>query len=442
MQNSNKNFHPIGMYILALTEVFERLSFFTLIFLLVLYVSSPTSENGLGWSKADALTLSGLFMLAAYIFPIIGSLLADKYLGHYRSILLGGGVILLGHIFMFFSENITFLYLALFFIALGTAFFKPCIPVLIGNLYKWNDPRRESGYCWYYCGINIGIMFAGITSGLLLQKFGYHVALSSAGFGMVLGILVFILGRKHLVLSQTHEADLRKGSGDLSLLQLKALSILLLSLCFFCLWAIIYNLCTTGTLSLFIEHNTHKVVFNYDIPVAFFSALQGLTIIVATPFITSFLAKRSAKNKYPHFFSQMNFALLVCTVSLIYFTILTLKFNKILYLPKPFYSYEIAFFLFIFTLSEAIINPIMMSAISLIAPEKLKSFFQSIYLACYGIAAFIAAKIGAYALENPFKIYLWVTVFVLFSTLFYFLIKRKMIHIVDKAMLEKNSCQF
>lgn len=431
--------HPKGMYVLALTEVFERLSFYTLSFLLVLYASSPVSEHGLGWSKAEALTLGGLYTLAAYIFPIFGSLIADKFLGHFRSILLGGTIIMFGHFCMLFSANIIFLYIALFLIATGTAFFKPCIPALLGNLYKWNDKRRESGYCWYYCGINLGIMLAGVIGGLLLQEYGYHIALTSAGFGMALGIMIFYFGKKHLVFNSSKNINLKFQKEKISQVQNKALYMLIISIVFFSFWAVIYNLSASGTLSLFIEHHTQKTVFNYNIPVTFFSALEGLTIMVATPIITYYLSRRALKNKYPHFFSQMNFALFLCACALLYFTLLTLKFDVPAFMPKPLQYYEVALFLIIFSVSETIINPVIMSAISIIAPQNYKSFFQSIYLSCYGITGLIAAKIGSYAIEKPFYIYLFITIFMFCAALLYYIVKPKMIDLVEAAHREKKT---
>ncbi len=429
--------HPKGMYVLAFTEIFERLSFFTLSFLLVLYASAPLAEKGLGWSKAEALTLGGIYTMAVYIFPIIGSLIADKFLGHFKAVILGGFIIMLGHFFMLFSANTAFLYLALFLVASGTAFFKPCIPALLGNLYTWNDPRRESGYSWYYCGISLGIMLAGIIGGVLLRKYGYHIALTSAGFGMAIGMLIFYFGRSHLVLSNPKNTTKKVNTNSITNNQKSSIIVLIISLIFFTFWTIIYNLCASGTVSLFVENYTQKNILNYEIPVTFFSSLEGLTILVSTPFITYFLANRSRKNKYPHFFSQMSFAMLLCAISLIYFSLLALKFDNILNLPKPFQYYEVAFFIIIFSVSETIINPVMMSTISIIAPQKYKSFFQSIYLASFGITGILAAKIGSYTFDKPFRTFLLVSIFIFLIAIIYYLVKSKMINIVNLLEEEK-----
>ena len=147
---------PKGMYVLAFTEVFERFSYYTLAFLLVLYASSSHDKGGLGWSNEKALELVGIYTLAAYTLPILGSYLADDYIGKGKAVIFGGITIILGHFFMLFSKNESIFYLALFCVALGTGFFKPCMPSLLGDLYKTNDNRRESGFSWYYLGINIG----------------------------------------------------------------------------------------------------------------------------------------------------------------------------------------------------------------------------------------------------------------------------------------------
>ena len=431
--------HPKGMYVLAFTEIFERLSFFTLSFLLVLYASAPLEENGLGWSKSEALTLGGIYTMAVYIFPIIGSFIADRFLGHFRAVIIGGFIIMLGHFFMLFSANTSFLYLALFLVASGTAFFKPCIPALLGSLYSWNDPRRESGYSWYYCGISLGILLAGVIGGLLLQKYGYHIALTSAGFGMAIGMFIFYMGRKYLVLSKSNCIAKKIKPIQISKKQKNSVIVLVISLVFFAFWTLIYNLSASGTISLFVENYTQKNIFNYEIPVTFFSSLEGLTILISTPFITYFLAYRSRKNKYPNFFSQMSFAMLLCTISLIYFTLLTLKFDNILNFPKPFTYYEIAFFIILFSISETIINPVMMSTISIIAPQKYKSFFQSIYLASFGLTGILAAKIGSYSFDKPFLTFLFVSIFITLITIIYYLVKSKMIHTVNLLELEQTS---
>ena len=436
---TSKTKQPKGMYVLAFTEIFERFSYYTLAFLLVLYASAPLQNDGLGWSNEKSLALVGIYTMAAYTLPIIGSFIADRFIGKGKSVIFGGCVIIFGHFFMLFSKNESIFYLALFCVALGTAFFKPCMPSLLGDLYKPNDTRRESGFSWYYFGINIGAMLAGISSGLLTQKFGYQIALSSAGIGMVFGMFVFIFGRKYLVLEFVKRS---KKSQDphkkhMTKVQIRALKCLLIAFIFFAIWTTVYNIAISGTLTLYIEKFTNKNFLGYEIPTTFFMSLESFTIILATPIITFILAKLALKNKYPHFFSQMNLAVIISAIGLFYFTYLSYIGLGVQEGTKPFQYYELILFIVLLSVSETIISPVMMSAISLIAPLKYKSLFQSFYLATFGLTGLLAAKIGALSLHSPFETFLIVSIVIFVGGVVYYFVKPKMIKIANEAAKEQ-----
>ncbi|KAB8036482.1 MFS transporter [Silvanigrella paludirubra] len=436
---TTKTKQPKGMYILAFTEIFERFSYYTLSFLLVLYASAPLYGGGLGWSNEKALGLVGIYTMTAYTLPILGSFIADRFIGKGKSVILGGCIIILGHFFMLFSKNESIFYLALFCVALGTSFFKPCMPSLLGDLYKANDTRRESGFSWYYFGINIGAMIAGVSSGLLTQKFGYQVALSSAGVGMVIGMVVFILGKKHLVLEFDRKSKkvVDPNKKPISKVQMKALYSLIIAFVFFALWTTVYNIAISGTLTLYIEKFTNKTVFNVDIPTTFFMSLESLTIILFTPIITFVLTKLATKNKYPHFFTQMNLAVFIAAASVFYFTYLAHIGHGIEEGVKPFQYYQFILFIVLLSISETIISPVMMSAISIMAPLKYKSLFQAFYLATFGLTGLLAAKIGALSLKSPFETFLIVSIVILVGAIVYYFVKPKMIKTANEAAKEQ-----
>jgi POT family proton-dependent oligopeptide transporter len=434
-----KTKQPKGLYILAFTEIFERFSYYTLSYLLVLYATAPLYGGGLGWSNEKALGLAGIYTMVSYTLPILGSFIADRYIGKGRSVILGGCIIIFGHFFMLFSKNESIFYLALFCIALGTSFFKPCMPSLLGDLYKSNDTRRESGFSWYYFGINIGAMIAGVSSGLFAQKFGYHVALSSAGVGMVMSMVVFNLGKKHLVLGFDRKSKkaLDPNKNPVSKVQIKALYSLIIAFAFFAIWATVYNIALSGTLILYIEKYTNKTIFNVDIPSTFFMSLESLTIILFTPIITFILAKLALKNKYPHFFTQMNLAVFIAAISVFYFAYLANISYGIKEGLKPFQYYQFIIFIILLSISETIISPVMMSAISIIAPMKYKSLFQSFYLATFGLTALLAVKIGVLSLQSPFETFLIMSFVILVGAVVYYFVKQKMIKIANEAAKEQ-----
>lgn len=426
---------PKGMYILAFTEIFERFSYYTLAFLLVLFASASPTAGGLGWSNEKALELVGLYTLGAYTLPILGSYLADEYIGKGKAVIFGGITIIVGHFFMLFSKNESMFYLALFCIAFGTGFFKPCMPSLLGDLYKANDTRRESGFSWYYLGINIGAMIAGISGGILSKEFGYQVALASAGIGMLFGMIIFVLGRKHLVLEFTKKAKRLKDTPKKSMtkIQKRALGCLVLAFGFFAIWTTVYNIAVSGTLSLYIEKFTNRTVFAFEVPTTFFMSLESLTIIVVTPIMTYILAKLALKKKYPHFFTQMNFAVFIAVIAIGYFTYLSYLAKDLGGEVKPFEYYQIMLFIVLLSISELIISPVMMSTISVMAPLRYKSLFQAFYLATFGVTGLIAAKIGGISLKSPFETFLVVSIVILVSAVLYLIVRPKMIKISNEA---------
>lgn len=422
---------PKGMIVLASTEIFERLSFATLSFLLVLYAAAPVSEQGLGWTKSQALTLSGVYAFCAYTFGVFGSYIADHYFGQNKSISIGGFIIICGHFMMYFSSNTIVLFLSLFMVSAGTGLLKPCMPALLGNLYQNQDKRREAGFSWYYCGVNFGVMLAGITSGFLLNHFGYHVALASAGVGMTFGMCIYFAGKKFLKFSDlkkiTAQLEMHQTTKEEKSQQKNSIYALGIAFIFFTLWTIIYHIAFSGTIILFVENNTFRQLFDFKIPSTFFSSLGSLTILIMTPIITTFLRKKATQNKYPHFFSQLSFGLFFSTLSLFYFTFLTLNFNPLKTDGYYFMHYQIALFFVLVAASEAILSPVMMSAISVIAPKKYKSFFQSFFLVSFGITGIFAAKIGSYALKFPFEVFLTLSISMFILSILFYMIKNFLI---------------
>ena len=438
--------HPRGMYVLAFTELFERLSYYTLSFLLVLFASDTVAHGGLGWSKENALAITSAYTFAAFTLPIIGGFLADTYLGAYRSALIGGVLIIVGQVTMFFAdaEHLPYFYLALFSVALGTAFFKPCLPSMLGQLYPRQAKNREAGFSYYYMGINLGAMVAGISSGLLLQRFGYRIALSSAALGMALGLSVFVAGRRHLIAQFGTEPEKAtkyskaKNSANLAN-QSKALRYLCLSYLFVACWALVYNLAISGTLTLYIENYTQKTVLGYDIPTTFFQSLESVGILLAAP-ILIFLYRFLGEKRSPHFFTQMNFAVLLSTFALSFLTYMSFKVSSVNLGTSthftPFMWYQMAILILIVSVSEVMISPVMMSAISVLAPEKSKTTFQSFYMLVIGVTGLLAGKIGAFSLSQPFKTFFYVTLVAALIAAFYAFIRKSMVRVALQATKE------
>ncbi|RPD97524.1 MFS transporter [Aureibaculum marinum] len=191
--------HPVGLYVLFFTEMWERFSYYGMRAILVLYmISSATGSNpGLGWSNSDALALYGWYTMLVYLMSIPGGILADKYVGQKKAVLYGGLVLVAGHSILAITAPWAF-FTGLALIVIGVGGLKPNISTMVGGLYPPKDERRDSGFTIFYIGINVGAFLAAIIVGYVGEEIGWHYGFGLAGIGMLLGQIVYMAGQKFL----------------------------------------------------------------------------------------------------------------------------------------------------------------------------------------------------------------------------------------------------
>jgi POT family proton-dependent oligopeptide transporter len=181
---------PRGLTILCLTEMWEIFSYYGMRALLVYYM---TKQMLIGQEKASF--IYGAYTATAYFTPIFGGMIADRWLGKRRAVIIGGSIMAAGHFMMTFEP---LFYFALATIALGNGLFLPSLPSQIDGLYRPDDPRRGWAYNVYYVGINIGGFLAPLICGTLGEFYGWHWGFGAAGVGMLAGLIVYIRGGKYL----------------------------------------------------------------------------------------------------------------------------------------------------------------------------------------------------------------------------------------------------
>jgi len=188
--------HPIGLKTLFLTEMWERMSYYGMRALLVLYMTGALTgfNPGLGWSSLEAQAIYGVYVGMVYFMVIPGGWLADNILGHQKAVLYGAIIIALGHFTLALPLQQTF-FLGLIFVVLGTGLLKGNISSIVGKLYKDEDDRRESGYTIFYMAINIGSTLGFLVCSYLGEKIGWHWGFGAAGFGMAFGVIQFVRSR-------------------------------------------------------------------------------------------------------------------------------------------------------------------------------------------------------------------------------------------------------
>jgi POT family proton-dependent oligopeptide transporter len=198
--------HPIGLFILFLTEMWERFSYYGMRAILVLYLVAETGGDnpGMGWTNDSALALYGWYTMFVYVASIPGGLIADKLLGQRKSVFVGGMLLVAGHTVLAI-ETLWAFYLGLLLIVLGVGMLKPNISTMVGGLYPKNEQdRRDMGFYIFYIGINVGAAVAALLVGYVGENIGWHYGFGLAGIGMALGQLTYWWGQKYL----THVGNL------------------------------------------------------------------------------------------------------------------------------------------------------------------------------------------------------------------------------------------
>lgn len=205
--------HPKGLWYLFGTEMWERFGYYLMLGIFALYMMDGWNNGGMGFDPGKKSDIYGTYLGLVYLTPFIGGLLADRILGYRKSIIMGGLMMASGYFLLSVHDNTTF-YLGLFFIILGNGFFKPNISTLVGNLYSTEElkHKKDSGYNIFYMGINIGAFVCNFVAAYMRINFGWNFAFIAAGVGMLIGVVVFLIGTKHIkhvdVIKPVKEGDM------------------------------------------------------------------------------------------------------------------------------------------------------------------------------------------------------------------------------------------
>jgi POT family proton-dependent oligopeptide transporter len=184
--------HPRGLSTLFFTETWERFSYYGMRGFLILYM-----VKALGFTDQHAAAVYGNYVSSVWLAAIAGGVVADRWLGQYRSVLVGGIIIALGHFTLAFHA-LPFFYAGLSLIVIGTGLLKPNASTLVGSLYEQGDERRDAGFSIFYMGINIGALLGPIVAGRIAEGIDWHLGFACAGVGMTLGLIQYVVGRKRL----------------------------------------------------------------------------------------------------------------------------------------------------------------------------------------------------------------------------------------------------
>ena len=190
--------HPKALPFLFLSEMWERFGYYLMIGIFTLYLKDV--KDGFAMTEKEASDLYGTFIALVFLTPFVGGLIADRYLGYRKSIVIGGLLMGVGYLLMG-VHNLTILYVAMTLVIVGNGFFKPNISTLLGNFYSQEayKDKKDEGYNIFYMGINVGAFICNFFGAALQILLGWQYAFMAAGIGMFIGVIVFLLGTKHYV---------------------------------------------------------------------------------------------------------------------------------------------------------------------------------------------------------------------------------------------------
>ena len=398
--------HPRGLATLFFTEMWERFSYYGMRALLLPFMVGATALPGLGFDVKHASSIYGWYVFSVYATALIGGVIADKWLGHYRTVFVGGCIIALGHFSMVF-HNISFFYGGLVMIALGTGLLKPNASTLVGTLYRKDDPRRDSGFSLFYSGINIGAFFGPIIVGWLVFKYSnWHYGFAAAGVGMVVGLIQYSFGRKYLVPAEpeARKVEEQPKAANPPLTRTDWMKISVIGILFiFCVifWAGYEQAGTT--LNLFADRATRTTVFGWAYPFTWLQSVAPFCVWAFAPMF-AWLWLNMGKHEPS---SPAKFMLGLVFLSVSYVLILQAAhiFESTNQRVSPMW---LVILYLLQTFGEICLYPTGMSMVTKLSPPHLVSILMGFFFLALAVGNKLAGYVAGFLQDRPFSQVFWI----------------------------------
>jgi len=437
--------HPVGLYILFFTEMWERFSYYGMRALFVLYLTSKTvDENpGLGWSSGEALALYGWYTMLVYVASIPGGWIADKILGQKKSVLVGGILLVIGHSILAIEQMWAW-YTGLGLIIAGVGMLKPNISSMVGGLYKKGDIRRDKGFTIFYIGINIGAFLAGIIVGYVGEVHGWHYGFGIAGIGMTLGLIQFLWGQKYLVNvgnflgASENVSDKEMMNKPLAKEEKDRVVVLLISfLLVIVFWGAFEQ--AGGLMNLYASGKTDRMLFGWEVPASWFQSLNSMFIIFLGTTIALYWANRKLKGKVSTSLFKMIIGLIIMGLGFFFMTAASMEFNS----NGSSAMYWLVLAYLFHTIGELCISPVALSFITKLAPVKYGALMMGVYFAMTGFGNKLAGLLGEWAeSQGELSIFTGIAVFSIVFGLIVIVFRKKLevlTHGVEESERELKS---
>jgi POT family proton-dependent oligopeptide transporter len=394
--------HPVGLYILFFTEMWERFSYYGMRAILVLYLVAQTkAENGgLGWTNVEALSLYGTYTMLVYVMSIPGGWIADKFLGQKKSVLYGGLLLVAGHSILAVEQMWAF-YTGLGLIIAGVGMLKPNISTMVGGLYKQGDIRRDKGFTIFYIGINVGAFLSSLIVGTVGEVYGWHYGFGLAGIGMALGLIQYMLGQKYLkhvgnfLGASTNETDKEALKKPLTKIEKDRVVVLFISfLLVIVFWGAFEQ--AGGLMNIYASEKTNRLLsfslpfIGNEIPASWFQSLNAMFIIFLGTSVAAYWAARKLKGKLSTSLFKMILGLIIMGTGFFFMSAAAGQYES----NGSSAMYWLVLAYLFHTVGELCISPVALSYITKLAPVKYASLMMGVYFAMTGIGNKLAGVLG------------------------------------------------
>ena len=395
--------HPRGLSVCFFTEMWERFSFYGLRALLVLYMTASVANGGLAFSAEQASSIVGWYGFGVYAAAIPGGWIADRWLGQYRSVFVGGCIIALGHFSMEIPTVTTF-FLGLWLIVIGTGLLKPNISTMVGSLYDKDDARRDAGFSIFYMGINLGAFIAPFIVGTLGQRVDWHVGFGCAGVGMVLGLIQYVAGRRRLAPALARLGQTEKRAAPPSSTEpwwrftreewgrIGAIAVLFVFSSIF--WGAFEQ--AASSLNLFADRLTNNRIFGLEFPSTWYQSLNSMFMIFGLAPLLAWLWIRLGPRQPS---SPVKFALGLLFVGLGFLLIVpAARMAQQGMLVSPLWLVGLYF---LHTIGELCLSPVGLSIVTKLAPQRIVGSMMGVWFLSIAMGNKLAGWAGGFFERMP-----------------------------------------
>lgn len=420
--------HPVGLYVLFFTEMWERFSYYGMRAILVLYLVTQTTDKnpGLGWSNGEALALYGWYTMLVYVASIPGGIIADRILGQKKSVILGAILLVIGHSVLAIEQMWAF-YTGLGFIVAGVGMLKPNISTMVGGLYKKGDIRRDKGFTIFYIGINVGAFLSSLIVGYVGEVYGWHYGFGLAGICMLFGLIQFVFGQKYLtgVGDYLGKSDIEEDREALKrpLTKIEKDRVIVLVLSF--LMVIVFFGAfeqAGGLMNIYAKDYTNRMLMGWEVPASWFQSLNAFFIITLGTAVAGYWATRKLKGKEASSLFKMLMGLIIMGTGFLFMTAATAEYQS----TGSSAMYWLVLAYLFHTVGELSLSPVSLSFVTKLAPAKYASLMMGIYFATTGLGNKVAGLLGESASQfGEYTVFTGIAVFcILFGLLIFVFLKK------------------